>query len=36
MNEKNDVKQNILESALALFSAKSYEGVAVSELIEQY
>jgi len=32
MNEKNDVKQNILESALALFSAKGYEGVAVSEL----
>jgi len=32
MNDKNDVKQNILESALVLFSAKGYEGVAVSEL----
>jgi len=32
MSDKSDVKQNILESALALFSAKGYEGVAVSEL----
>jgi len=32
MDEKSNVKQNILESALALFSAKGYEGVAVSEL----
>jgi len=32
MDEKSTVKQNILESALKLFSAKGYEGVAVSEL----
>jgi len=32
MEEKTNVKQNILDSALVLFSAKGYEGVAVSEL----
>lgn len=32
MDVKSDVKQNILDSALDLFSAKGYEGVAVSEL----
>ena len=32
MGEKNNAKQNILDSALELFSAKGYEGVAVSEL----
>ncbi|MCL1878515.1 MAG: TetR/AcrR family transcriptional regulator, partial [Defluviitaleaceae bacterium] len=32
MDDKSTAKQNILDSALALFSAKGYEGVAVSEL----
>jgi AcrR family transcriptional regulator len=32
MDGKSDVKQNILDSALMLFSAKGYEGVAISEL----
>lgn len=32
MDEKSNVKQTILEAALDLFSAKGYEGVAVSEL----
>jgi len=32
MDEKNEVKQNILKCALLLFSAKGYEGVAISEL----
>jgi len=32
MSVKTSVKQNILDSALELFSAKGYEGVAVSEL----
>ena len=32
MDDKSTAKQNILDSALELFSAKGYEGVAVSEL----
>jgi AcrR family transcriptional regulator len=32
MDDKNNAKQNILDSALELFSVKGYEGVAVSEL----
>ena len=34
MEEKGSVKQTILNIALKLFSAKGYEGVAVSELTE--
>lgn len=34
MNEKGSVKQTIMDIALKLFSAKGYEGVAVSELTE--
>ena len=32
MNEINNVKQTIMMTSLALFSAKGYEGVSVSEL----
>ena len=34
MDEKNTVKQNIIDEALKLFSAKGYEGVSVNELTE--
>lgn len=34
MEEKGSVKQAIMNTALKLFSAKGYEGVAVSELTE--
>ena len=34
MDEKSNVKQTILATALALLSAKGYEGVSVSELTE--
>jgi len=34
MEEKNGVKQTILDKALELFSAKGYEGAAVSEITE--
>ena len=33
MNSTNNVKQDILSAALALFSAKGYEGVSVSEVV---
>ena len=33
MSEKSNVKQNILAAALALFSAKGYDGVSVNELV---
>jgi len=34
MDEKNDVRQTILNKALELFSAKGYEGVTVNEITE--
>ena len=33
MGEKSNVKQNILAAALALFSAKGYDGTSVNELV---
>jgi len=34
MDKKTNVRQNILDSALILFSEKGYEGVSVSEMTE--